>query len=362
MLERFKVPPEDQVRVPHESLRETVTAIFEKMGVPPEDARVGADVLVTTDLRGVETHGVSNMLRVYVQLYTEGKLNPRPSPRVVRERPGMAVVDGDGGLGVIQGPWAMGLAMEKARQTGVGVVTMYNSGHLGAVGHHAMIAAQNDMVGVCMTAGGSLVVPTFGAEPRLGTNPISIAAPAGREAPVLFDAATSAIAGNKVRLAARVGAKLLPGWIADSQGRPITEPMDVPERGQYYLVHLGGTREQGSHKGYGFALMAEILCTMLSGVLPTMLDPDGKAHHYFAAYDIASFTDVDLFKENMDKVLKTLRETPPAPGHERVLYPGLPEYEDEQERRRNGIPLHREVVDWFDGIAEELSVPRLKRM
>jgi LDH2 family malate/lactate/ureidoglycolate dehydrogenase len=362
ILERFKVPAGDEIRVPEASLRQTVAAIFEKVGVPPEDAAEGADVLVTTDLRGVESHGVSNMLRVYVQQYREGRLNPRPQWRIVRESPGTATIDGDRGLGIIQGPRAMRLAMEKAKAVGVGVVTMFNSGHLGAVGHHAMVAAKGDMVGVCMTATGPSVVPTFAAEPRFGTNPISIAAPARREAPVYFDVATSAIAGNKVRLAARVGANLLPGWVADKEGNPILEETPAAERGQFWHLPLGGTREQGSHKGYGLALMVEILGSLLSGALPCMLDANAGYKHYFAAYNIAAFVDLDWFKDTMDRMLYTLRTTRPARGHDRVLYPGLSEHEEEQERRAKGIPLHKEVIQWFAGITRELGVPPLQTL
>ncbi len=362
MLERFKVPPEDEVRVPHGSLYETVESIFSKMGVSEEDAAEGANTLVNTDLRGVETHGVSNMLRVYVRQYNDGSLSARPNWRIVRESPGTAVIDADKGLAVILGPKAMRMAIEKAKKVGVGIVTMFNSGHSGAIGHHAMLAAKEDMVGVCMTAGGVLVVPTYGAEPRLGTNPIAIAAPAKNEAPVLFDAATSAIAGNKIRLAQRVGADMLPGWIADLDGTPVMEETPVRERGQYYQLPLGGSREQGSHKGYGFAMMSEIMGTMLSGTLPTMLAPGGGSSHYFAAYNIEAFTDLDAFKENMDQMLRTLRDTKPAPGHDRVIYPGVSEYEEEQDRRANGIPLHKEVMEWFQDITSELSLPMLKTM
>ena len=197
MLERFKVPLEDEVRVPEASLRQTVAAIFEKMGVTPDDAAEGADVLVMTDLRGVETHGVSNMLRAYVKYYNEGVLNPRPDWRLVRESPGTATIDADRGLAIILGPKAMRIAIEKARKVGVGVVTMFNAGHSGAIGHHAMLAAREDMVGMCATAAGSQVVPTFGGEARYGTNPMAIAAPARDEPPFLFDAATCAIAGQQ---------------------------------------------------------------------------------------------------------------------------------------------------------------------
>ena len=362
MLERFKVPHEDQVRVPEDSLRETVTAVFEKMGVSSEDAAVGADVLVSTDLRGVETHGVSNMLRSYVSQYNQGDLNPRPNWHIVREAPGIATIDADRGLAVILGPKAMGIAIEKAKTVGVGVVTLFNSGHSGGIGHHATIAARQDMVGLVTTAGGTQVVPTFASVGRLGTNPIAIAAPAKTEPFLLFDAATSAIAGNKLQLARRVGANMLPGWVAERDGTPIMEESPVRERGQYFQLPLGGTREMGSHKGYGFALMTEILGTMLSGVLPTMLDPGGGSKHSFVAYNIAAFTDVDDFKEKMDRMLRMLRETKPAPGFDRVLYPGLSEYEEEQDRRANGIPLHKEVIEWFDDITSELSIPRLRTL
>ena len=360
MLERFKPLPEDQVRITEPSLRQSVAAIFEKMGVAPEDAAEGANTLVMSDLRGVETHGVSNMLRAYVQQYNEGSLNPRPNWRILRESPATATIDADKGLAVILGPKAMRIAIDKARVVGMGVVSMHNAGHSGGIGHHAMLAAEQDMVGMVMTAGGVMVVPTFGAEPRLGTNPIAIAAPAGAEPPLLFDAATSAIAGNKQRLAMRVGADLLPGWITDGDGVPIMEETPVRERGDYYHLPLGGTREQGSHKGYGFGLMPEVLATLLSGVPPTMVDSSVTgSKHYFSAYNIAAFTDVDQFKRDMDRMLKTLRETPPAPGHERVLFPGLSEHEEEQDRRANGIPLHKEVIEWFDDITNELSVPGL---
>ncbi len=227
ILERFKVPAKDQVLVPEAALRRTVTEIFEKLGVSREDSAEAADVLTMTDLRGVETHGVSNMLRAYVRDYKAGKLNPSPGWRLERQSPATAVIDAEKRLGIIVGPKAMRLAIEKARAVGVGVVTVHNSGHFGAIGHFAMQAAMQDMVGVCFTAAGLHVVPTFASKPLLGTNPIALAAPARHEAPMLFDAATSAIAGNKIRLAMRVGSPLLPGWVTDKDGNPIMEEKPI---------------------------------------------------------------------------------------------------------------------------------------
>lgn len=353
MLPRFFVPTADQVLVSESALRRTVAEIFVACGVTAEDAADGANVLVSADLRGVETHGVSNMLRSYVSMFKNGELNPRPVITLLRDTPAIAALDGDRGLGILQGTKAMQIAIDKARDMGVGVVTMRNSGHLGAVGHFAMQAAKQGMIGVCMTAMSKLVLPTFGAEPRIGTNPISIAAPAKSEPYFLYDAATSTIAGNKIGLARRVGASVEPGWIAEPDGTPIMEVRPVPE-GEMYglsgynLLPLGGTREQGSHKGFGLGLMVELLTTMLSGGVPSALkDQHPLGRHHFAAYNIAAFCDEDQFEETMDSFLRTLAATPPAPGHSRVVYPGLPEHETEIERRANGIPLHREVIDWL---------------
>jgi L-2-hydroxycarboxylate dehydrogenase (NAD+) len=362
ILERFKVPQGDEVRISEKALRQTVTAIFEKLGVTPEDAAEAADALVMTDLRGVETHGVSNMLRVYVQDYQAGRLNAAPGWHIDRESPSIAVVDAERRLGVIVGPKAMRLAVEKAKEVGVGVVVVHNSGHFGAIGHHALLATEHNMVGVCYTAAGLSVVPTFASKPLFGTNPIAVAAPARREAPVLFDAATSTIAGNKIRLAMRVGAPLLPGWVSDKEGRPLTKDTLVHDRHEFFLLPLGGTREQGSHKGYGLALMAEILATLLGGAVPTMLDRSSGSKTHFAAYRIDAFTDPEQYMNTVDNMLEALRTAQPAKDHERVLYPGLSEHEEVLERRANGIPLHKEVIQWFDATTQALGLPSISSL
>lgn len=364
ILDRFKVPKEDEVRVSEAALRQTVSTIFEKMGVPLVEAAEGTDVLVMSDLRGVDSHGVSNMLRNYVNGYRTGALNPATGWHVLRESPGTAVIDAEKRLGVIMGPKAMRLAIEKAKNVGIGIVTMCNAGHFGAIGHYAMIAAMHDMVGMCMSASGitTSVVPTFSSKPLFGTNPIAIAAPAKKEAPFLFDAATSAIPVNKLRLAVRIGAPLMPGWVADEEGTPIMEETPISDRNQFNLVPLGGTREQGSHKGYGFMMMVEILSTFLSGGIPPMLAIKSGSKCYFAAYNISAFTDVEQFKMTMDQMLETIRTTEPAKGHERVLYPGLAEHEEVQARRAHGIPLHKEVIQWFESITKELDIAPLETM
>lgn len=362
MLERFHVPTEDEVRVSEAALRRTVESIFTTLGIPEEDARQGADVLLYADLRGVETHGVSNMLRVYVNQYQAGQLNPTGELTVLRERPSTAAVDGGNTLGIFQGPKAMRIAIEKARETGAGIVTVRNVGHTGAVGYHAMIAADEDMIGVSLTAGGALVVPTHGAEPRLGTNPIAMVAPTRTMPRFLFDAATSAVAGNKLILAQRLGVTLHPGWIASWNGTPVMEEAYLPERGQFSQLPLGSTREMGSHKGYGLALMNEVLSSVLGSALPSMLDRESGSKQFLAAYDISAFCDVDEFKDSLEAMLQELLDTPPAPGQDRVVYPGVLEQEELEERTAHGIPLHPEVIDWFNATCDDLGIARLEVM
>jgi L-2-hydroxycarboxylate dehydrogenase (NAD+) len=361
-LNRLNVSKEE-VRVAEATLRQVVASIFEKLGVSPADAAEGADVLVMSDLRGVESHGVSNMFRTYVKGYQEGRLNPAAGWKVLKETAATAVIDAERRLGIMMGPKAMRLAIEKAKVSGVGVVTVRNGGHFGAIGHHAMIAAEQDMVGVCLVGVGGFdlsVLPTFSAEPMFGTNPIAVAAPADKEAPFLFDVATSVIAGNKIRSAIRTGEPLLPGWVADKQGEPLTEETPVQDRYQFYLLPLGGTREHGSHKGYGLSMTAEILSSLLSGGLPNMLGTNTTSKAHFTAYNISAFTDPEDFKRDMDRMLEKLRKAKSVEGQARVLYPGLVESEELRERRNYGIPLHKEVIQWFGNIAAELGIPSLE--
>lgn len=357
MLEQFHIKEEDAVRVHANDLRNTAASIFEKLNVPPEDARLAADVLVTADLRGVESHGVSNMLREYVAGYNQGQINPNPRWRVVRESLATANVDSDAGLGIIVAPKVMEIAIDKARNTGVGMVTISNGRHLGMAAYHAMMALKHDMIGVCMTGCPPIVLPTFGAESRIGTNPIAVAAPAKEEPPFVFDAASSVVAGNKIRIAQRLGIMLPAGWVGDDDGNPIMEAIETPPT--YQLLPLGSTREGGSHKGYGLACVVDILSGILSGTGFGMVPGRPNFSHFVGAYNIEAFTDVDRFKDLMDDFLRSLKATPPAPGHERVLVAGQPEWETQKERLANGIPLHKEVIQWFEDICSEMDIPAL---
>ena len=213
MLERFHVPHDEEIRIQYSELQRLSTEILIKSGLTDHHAKIATDVLLKADIRGVDTHGVSNMLRNYVQYFNEGSAFPIPNWKIIRETESCATVDSDQGLGVVVVPLCMEIAIEKAKKTGVGLVSIGNGRHLGMAAYHAMMALDHDMIGTCMTSSTTNVVPTHAAVPGIGTNPIAVAAPALTKAPFVFDAATSAIATNKVRVAQRIGVPLAPGWI-----------------------------------------------------------------------------------------------------------------------------------------------------
>lgn len=361
-MDKFKVDRSGTIRIQEMALRKTVVRIFGKMGLTDSDSKVAADVLVTSDLRGVDTHGVSDMVRFYVGEYRNGQTNPRPKWHIVRETPSTANIDSDAGLGIIIAPKAMAIAIEKAKNVGVGVVTISNGRHLGMASYHAMLALKYDMIGVCMTSSPPVVVPTFGAEPRLGTNPIAIAVPAKSEPPFVLDIAMSAIAGNKITLASRKGLNIPAGSIAAEDGTPIMKESPAPNfcgntPPLLPLLPLGSTRELGSHKGFGLAAMVDIMAGILTGG-GYGADPGPPNYgHYVAAYNIEAFMNTNQFKQTMDEWLHMLKSTTPAAGHDRVVYSGLLESETHADRITNGIPLHPDVIDWFKDTCSELSIP-----
>lgn len=344
-------------------LRKCVAAILERVGLAHEDADLAADVLVAADLRGVETHGVSNMLRRYLDWIGRGHVKARATMRVIREAPAVATLDGDGGLGVVAVPKAMELAIQKARAVGVGMVTVGNSRHLGMAAYHAMLALPFDMIGICVTAVGPIVVPTFGRDPRLGTNPLAFAAPTQSEPPFVFDAATSAIAANRITTWHRLGLPVPPGVIADEQGRPIVSESPAPDGyADARLLPLGSTREAGSHKGYSLAVIVEILSSVLAGAPYLLQLGRDHANHWVCAIDVAAFTDPAAFKSEMDSLLQDLKATPTAPGHDRVLVAGQLEWEHHMERTASGIPLHPEVEGWLGNTCRRLGLDPPVRM
>ena len=354
MSGRFEVPEEIAIRVAADDMRATVEGMFRALGSPEADAARCADALIYADVRGIDSHGVSNMMPTYVAGLRDGWINPAPVWRVIRDAPAVATVDSDRGLGLTVGPQAMALALEKAQACGIGCVVVTNGRHFGAAAYHAALALERDMIGIAMTVGGLQVAPTFGARAMVGLNPIAVAAPTRSEPPFVFDASMSSVAGNKIRIARRLGSTVAPGWIARPDGTPIMEESPVPE--QFLMLPLGGTREIGSHKGYSLAVMVDILSGLLGGDPAGFRRQPADVSHHFLAYRVDAFTDVDAFKDEMDGFMRGLRDTPPAPGHERVLYAGLPEHEAQLERSERGIPYHPDVVEWFRKTADELGV------
>src|SRR5436309_9301925 len=233
-----------------ETLREFSTRVFLHFEVPKNDAMQAADVLATADLRGIDSHGVAR-LHTYFDMLSLGRINPKPTIRIVRESPSTATVDGDNGLGLVVGPKANEVAMAKAAAAGSGWVSVSNSNHYGIAGYYVLKALERDVIGWAMTNSTKLVAPLFGAERMLGTNPIAIAFPGLEEPPIVIDMATCAAAYGKVEIARRAGGRIPEGWAIDRDGRASTDPAGMIEGGA--LLPLGSDRERGGHKGYALA-------------------------------------------------------------------------------------------------------------
>ena len=330
---------------------------FEKLGVPRKDAEIAADALVMADLRGVDTHGVIrfNLHSWYVQWLREGTLTAHPDIRIVSETPSTALLDGDCGLGMVIGHRAMDLAIEKAKISGVATVGVRNSRHFGMSAYYAMQALPHDMIGIAMTNASRQVVPTFGRDARFGTNPLCLAAPAKEEQPFVLDMATTTAAAGKLELAARHGASIPPGWALDDKARVTTDPK-VAQKARR-LLPLGGTREGGNHKGYGLAILVEILCGVLSGTVTALNPNQDPRGHFFGAIRIDAFRPAEEFKRDMDRLIAELKSTPTIPGQERVYVAGEIEFETVKERAEHGIPLHDSVLKGLREVSAELSLP-----
>jgi LDH2 family malate/lactate/ureidoglycolate dehydrogenase len=352
---------------PAEQLRGFCAGVFRSLGVPEADAATAADVLSCADRRGIDSHGVAR-LAGYVEMLAAGRINPRASPRVVRETASTATLDGDNGLGLVIGPRANALAMEKAAAAGTGWVAVCHTNHYGIAGYYPLQALERDMIGWSMTNASKGVAPLWGALPMLGTNPIAIAFPGLEEPPIVLDMATSAVAYGKIEIAQRKGERIPEGWAIDREGRPTTDPGAMIARGA--LLPLGVDREHGGHKGYGLALAVDVLSAVLSGANwgpftpPFVLREEAPTRsvgkgigHFFGAMRIDAFRDPWEFKAQIDDLVRTLRATPAAPGTPGPLIPGDPEREAERERAHTGIPLLPAVVDELRAVSRLTGVP-----
>ena len=352
---------------PPEQLFDFSFRVFTHFGVPEEDARTAAAVLQASDLRGIDSHGVAR-LHSYVDMLTLGRVEPKANVTIVRETPSTATVDGGNGLGLVVGPKANAIAMDKALGAGSGWVSVRNSNHFGIAGYYVLQALERDLIGWAMTNTTPLVAPLWGSERMLGTNPIAIAFPGLEEPAIVIDMATTAAAYGKIEIARRAGKRIPTGWAIDRAGATTTDPNAMIDGGA--MLPLGSDRDRGGHKGYGLAVMVDVLSAVLSGAnwgpfvppfalrqeIPTRSVGKGTGH-FFGALRIDAFIDKDEFKKQIDELVRTLRKTRPAPGTTGPLIPGDPEREAEAVRRRDGIPVVAAVVDELRDVSRQTGIP-----
>lgn len=350
-------------------LRNFTKSVFLRMGCSATDADLATDVLLRSDLRGIDSHGVAR-LSGYIRLWEKERINAAPNIRVVHETPTTATVDGDAGLGLVVAPFAMKVAMEKAALYGSGWVAVKNSNHFGIAGYHALLAVEKDMIGISMTNASPLVAPTYANERLLGTNPMCYAFPAGKYPPVVVDMATAAAANGKLEIAQRANQPIPDGWAQDKDGHGTTDPNALKNGGS--LLPLGSDKDHGSHKGYGLSATVDILTAVLSGAnygpwvppfvafLEPSANPVGEGlGHFFGAMRIDGFRPAQDFKDHLDNWIERFQSAKTIDPAKRVIIPGEPEYAFEQERRITGIPLVEPVVNDLNELADKLQLSRL---
>ncbi len=335
-------------------LKAWITRVLVRVSVPEEEAAVATDVLVDTSLRGVDTHGVL-LLPYYVQSLRSGAIDPRPQIRVERTGPATATVDGDNGLGHVVGVRAMREAIELARKSGLGAVAVRSSNHFGAAGYYARLATPEGMLGLALTNSSPGQAPWGAGEAFLGTNPLAFAAPGGIEGGFALDMATTQVAYGKVSLAARLGERIPIGWAVDKEGRPTEDPQAALEG---RMLPLGG------YKGYGLALMVEILTGILTGAGfgPHVSEPGEHKEnvgHFFLALDVGRFMPLEEFRGRMKQMADEIHALPLAEGFERdpsgARFPGEIELEAAERRGREGIPLPGFLVSELEKVGEEVG-------
>jgi LDH2 family malate/lactate/ureidoglycolate dehydrogenase len=356
------------MRVSAKQIESQLVSVFRAWGMSDPHAATTAQVMVETDLRGVDSHGVS-MLPTYDKEFRAGRLNMRPTFETLREGPAMALIDADASLGHPASVYAMNIAVDKCLASGVAVVSVVNSHHFGAAGCYSKIASDRGVIGMVTSATrGVTMVPTFGAEPIMGTNPISFAAPVRRNPPFSLDMATTTVAAGKVKVYKLNHQPLPSGWVVDGDGKPVTDETDAfgyvfdkPDGG---ITPLGGTRDAGSHKGYGLAVMVHILAGTLSGASFSPLrnrtqrpsDPHNIGH-FFMAIDPRAFRAEGEFEDDLDQVLDVLRGAKRADPNQPVLIPGDPELATRAERLEHGVPVPDDLMTQLRAVVQSAGVP-----
>jgi L-2-hydroxycarboxylate dehydrogenase (NAD+) len=342
--------------------------VFVNVGVPADDAQICADVLVTADMRGIESHGISR-LKTYVDRIRGGQQNPVTDISLIKETPSTAMIDGNHGMGPVIAKRAMSIAIDKAKTVGTGSVAVRNSTHFGIAGYYPLMAVKENMIGICVTNTRPSMAPTFGVQPMLGTNPIAFGAPTDEEVPFVFDAATTIIQRGKVEIHARKEQVLKAGYVIDQDGNPATDPHAILAgltNNQNSLLPLGGSGEEFSgHKGYGLATIVEILSASLqNGNYLTMLtgfssDGGKKPYgigHFFQAMAIDAFTSEEEFKKTTGDILRTLRNSRKFVGQNRIFTAGEKEFEAVKKSLVQGIRISPNLIAELNQLAIELQL------
>lgn len=352
------------------TLERFVTDVFKGMGVPPDEAALCADVLVTADKRGIDSHGIGRLKPIYYDRVVKQKIQqPVTRLEVVRDRMATAVVDGHHGMGMVIARRCMEMAIEKARRYGMGMVVARNSTHYGIAGYYVLMACEAGMIGMTGTNARPSIAPTFGVENMLGTNPLVFGMPTDEAFPFTNDYATAICQRGKIEQYAREGKDLQPGWVIDEAGRSRTDAAAVLEdlvAGRAALVPVGGIGEDmGGYKGYGYATVVELLsCALQQGAFLKQLcgaDDEGRRApyrlgHFFMAVDVSAFTDLDAFRKTCGDVLRELRASRKAPGESRIYTCGEKEHDAWLVRRDRGAPIDREVQRQMIEMRDELGL------
>lgn len=341
--------------VPAPELKAWVARVLQSAGVPSTDAETAADVLVSSNLRGVDTHGVVR-LPLNLRRLSSGAVNARPNVRIVQDSPATILVDGDNGMGLVTGAWAMREAVRRARESGAMVASVRHSNHYGAAAYYAQLASGAGLIGLSFTNTDAGMAPWGSVTPYLGTNPMAFAAPGGIEGGIAMDMATSQVSWGKVMLAARAGEKIPLGWATDRSGRPT---QDAKEAMQGLMLPLGG------YKGFGLALMIEILCGVLSGSSfgPHVVDDGAKPYrtqdvgHFFIAIDIEHFMPLEEFQARIRQVVDEIHACRLSENVSRLYVPGEIEMETAIRRKREGIPLAANLVEELVQLGLEVGEP-----
>ena len=337
-------------------------------GVPKPDAEIVADVLIESDRRGIDSHGIGRLKPIYIDRIREGTQNPVTKIDIIRDRKTTAVLDGNNGMGHVVSKKAMEMAIQKAKEHGMGMVVVRHSTHYGIAGYYASMAVKENMIGITGTNARPSQAPTFGVENMLGTNPLTFGIPTDEEFPFILDCATSVTQRGKIELYARLGKPLPPGWVIDVEGKTRTDTEQVLidlTKGKAALAPLGGLGEEGAgYKGYGYATVVELLSAalqdnpylkMLNGVDATGKKIPILLGHFFIAINIEEFIEVDRFKKIAGDILRELRASRKAPGEERIFTAGEKEWIAWQYRKVHGIPvpksLQKDMItlrDWYN--------------